>query len=73
MIAIRQIKEVKSGAITIDLPLNFQAKLVEIIILPLEEREKGKQNLPDLLLSAPTLMDNELHEFERVREWMQIT
>jgi len=70
MIAIRQIKEVKSGSITIDLPSNFHAKQVEIIILPIEEKPIEEQTVQDLLLSAPTLTDDELLEFQRVREWM---
>ena len=68
MIAIRQIKEVEPGAIIIDLPANFHTKRVEIIILPFEESNGGGKSLQDLLLDAPTLTDNELQEFERVRQ-----
>ncbi len=53
---------------TIDLPLDFPSQKVEIIILPIEEEKE--QGLSDLLLDAPTLSDDELKEFERVREWM---
>ncbi|MCI0692352.1 hypothetical protein L0337_10165 [candidate division KSB1 bacterium] len=70
MIAIRQIQEVKSGAVTVALPVDFHAKRVEIIILAIEESNNGAQNLQDLLLAAPTLTDDELQDYEKVREWM---
>jgi hypothetical protein len=70
MVAIRKIQDVKSGAVIIDLPADFHARKVEIIILPIEESSDGEQNLQDLLLEAPTLTDGELQEYERVRDWM---
>ena len=69
MNVIRRIEDVKSGSIKIDLPDDFHAKRVEIIILPVENSENG-QGLPELLLEAPTLTDNELHEYNRVRDQM---
>lgn len=45
MNAIRQIKEVKAGEITIDLPDGFSAKKVEIFILPFDDTNGGEQNL----------------------------
>ena len=54
MIALRQIHEVKSGAVTLTLPDNFHARRVEIIILPLEET--GNRSLEDLLLEAAPWM-----------------
>jgi len=68
MIAIRQIQEVKSGAVSITLPVNFQAKRVEIIILPIEESNGSAQSLQDLLLAAPTLTSDEVQEYEKARE-----
>jgi hypothetical protein len=70
MSAIRQIKEVESGTVTIDLPDGFSAKKVETFILPLDDTNGGEQSLQDLLLNAPTITDDELHEFNRVRDWM---
>jgi len=70
MIAIRQIQEVKSGVVSVTLPVNFQAQRVEIIILPIEESNGSAQNLQDLLLIAPTLTDDEYQEYENIREWM---
>lgn len=70
MNVIRKIEEVKSGTIKIDLPNNFHAKKVEIIILPIEESGDGRQSLQDLLLEAPTITDDELQEYNKIREWM---
>ncbi len=70
MNAIRQIKEVKSGAITIDLPDDFSAKKVEIFILPFDDSNGEEQSLQDLLLDARTIGDDEVQEFNRVRDWI---
>lgn len=70
MNALRKIEDVKSGSIKIDLPADFHAKRVEIIILLVEDSENGQQSLPDLLLEAPTLTDDELQEYSKVRDWM---
>lgn len=72
MIALKEIQEVKSGTVTIALPDDFHAKRVEIIILPIEEEGQttSTPNLQSLLLTAPTLTEEELQEFENVREWM---
>ena len=68
MKAIREIKNVKSGSIKIDLPADFHAKKVEIIILPVDEPENGRQKLKDLLLQAPILSVDELQEYDRIRD-----
>jgi hypothetical protein len=70
MIAIRQIQTVKSGAVTVTLPPEFDAKQVEIIILPIDDVQASAQHLRDLLLAAPTLTDDELQAYGNVREWM---
>lgn len=70
MNAIRQIQRVRSGQVTIQLPADFEAHQVEIIILPLDEKNDGAQNLRDLLLTAPTLTDGELDTYSQVRGWM---
>ena len=73
MNAIRQIQTIKSGAVTVTLPPEFDAKQVEIIVLPLDSADGEAQNLQALLLSAPTLTNDELQEFSKVREWMSQT
>jgi hypothetical protein len=74
MFAIRQIQAVKFGVVTIALPATFQAKRVEIIILPIDdvddEIQEPQQALQSVLLAAPTLSDDELSTHENVREWM---
>jgi len=66
MKAIRKIEDVKSGSVTIDLPADFHAKKVEIIVLPVEDSGNGSQSLQDLLLEAPTLTENEVQEYHKV-------
>jgi hypothetical protein len=68
MEAIRKFADVISGSIKIDLPPDFQAKKVEIIILPIEESENSGQSLQELLLEAPTLSEAELQEYDDVRK-----
>ena len=70
MIALRKITDVKSGPLIIDLPHYFHARRVEIIILPIEEPSYLQPSLLDLLLEAPILMNDDLQEYERAREWM---
>ena len=69
MFALRKIQEVKSGVLKIDLPSDFSAKRVEIIILPLDEPEAETDQLQKLLLEAPTFSTDEMKEFENVRKW----
>ena len=70
MIAIREIQEVKSGSVTIDLPNTWRVKRVEIIILPVEETSNDDKSLSELLLEAPTLTEDDLQDYETAREWM---
>lgn len=70
MIAVRSVQEVKDGAVTVHLPLHFADKRVEVIILPLEEDDSEPAQLQRLLLTAPTMSEDELQEFARAREWM---
>ena len=69
MNAIQQIQTVKSGAVTVNLPPEFDTKQVEIIVILLDEVRGRTQNLQNLLLAAPTLTDDELQEFDNVRKW----
>jgi hypothetical protein len=70
MTVITKIADGQSGSIKIELPPEFHNKKVEIIILPIEESEKGKKSLQELLLAAPTLSDAELQEYDDVRKSM---
>lgn len=72
MIAIRQIQDVTSEMVTVRIPKNFPSKRAEIIILPIEEGSANEQEtmLQSILLSAPTIHEDELAAFEQIREWM---
>jgi hypothetical protein len=70
MIAVRSIQEVIAGAVTVKLPAHFAGRRVEVIVLPMEENGQEPELLQSLLLTAPTLSDDELQGFVQVREWM---
>jgi hypothetical protein len=70
MIAVRQIQEVIAGTVTITLPMQFEARRVEVIVLPVEGEVSETGQLGHLLLSAPTLSEDELHGFTQVKDWM---
>ncbi len=70
MIAVRSVQEVIAGAVTVKLPAHFLGKRVEVIVLPLEEDAQEPGQLQRLLLTAPTLSDDELQGYTQVREWM---
>jgi len=70
MIAVRQIQEVVAGTVTIRLPAHFAARRVEVIVFPLEEDEQELGQLQGLLLTAPTLSEDDLQGFAQVRDWM---
>jgi hypothetical protein len=70
MIAVRSIHDVVGGSVTIRLPVDFAAKRVEVIVLPIEEVQPETLRLQRLLLAAPTVSEVELDEFAQTREWM---
>ncbi len=70
MNTIRKIEDVHSDTITIGVPADFQGKQVEIIVKTIHNEHNGKNNLKNLLLRAPTLTQEELQEYNRIREWM---
>lgn len=70
MIAVRSVQEVIAGAVTVRLPAHFLGKRVEVIVLPLEEEDQESGQLQRLLLTAPTLSDNELQGYAQIREWL---
>ncbi len=64
---IRKIGKVKSGTIKVDLPDEYNEKTVEIVISKIDASDT---NLTELLLSAPIITDDELNEYNQVRELM---
>jgi hypothetical protein len=70
MIAVRRVQDVIAGVVTIKLPADFRGKRVEVIVLPLEENDQEPQQLQRLLLTAPTLSEDDLQGFAQIRDWM---
>lgn len=70
MMALRIIQDVVAGEVTIKLPEHFEAKRVEVIMLPVEDTAEEPQQLQQLLLTAPTLSDDDLERYAQVRDWM---
>ena len=70
MISNRKTQDVNSNQIRINLPNDFHAKKVEIIILPVEESLDEGQELQDLLLDAPILTNDELKKYGIIRDWI---
>jgi len=70
MIAVRQIQEVVADTVTIRLPAHFAARRVEVIVFPVAEDEQESRQLQSLLLTAPTLFEDDLQGFAQVRDWM---
>lgn len=70
MIAVRQIQEVVADTVTIRLPAHFAARRVEVIVFPVAEDKRESRQLQSLLLTAPTLFEDDLQGFTQVRDWM---
>ena len=64
MIAYRQIHNVTSRTVKIQIPDEINSKRVEIIILPVDEIKENSQSLQSILLNAPTLTEEELNQFK---------
>ncbi len=64
MQAIREITDVINHKIMVTLPNGFNYNRVEIIILPIEEKE----SLSDFLLSVPTMTNQEIDDINAVRK-----
>ena len=73
MQAIRQYSEVINGRIQIDLPKDFTAKRVELIILSAEEPEAPVEDFQHFLLNSPEMTDEEFQAIEEkrrhIRQW----
>lgn len=69
MKALREYRIIKDGKIIIDIPEDFGAQEVEVIVLP-KPTEK-KKNLGNFLLEGPVVSDEELNNLILVKEWLQ--
>ncbi len=65
MQALRQYTEVINGIIHINLPKDFTAKRVELIILPVDEDNTDSSDFQQFLLESPEMTDE---EFEAIQE-----
>lgn len=72
MNALRKIQKVTSGSAVIEIPPELDTKYVEIIVVPIEDTSSSNQNLREILLAAPTLTEDEVEEYQRIRNWMSI-
>ena len=82
MEAYREVVQINNNQISLTLPINFNFKYVEVIILPYnktyanKEKNKKTDNLTDfqnLLLSAPVMTDEEhsyyLEKKQNFNQW----
>jgi hypothetical protein len=67
MQAIKQYTEVINGSIHIDLPKEFTAKRVELIILPADDYEANPKDFQQFLLDSPEMSDGEHQAIEEKR------
>lgn len=65
MQALRQYTEVINGSIHINLPEDFTAKQVELIILSIDEEKTDPNDFQQFLLESPEMTDE---EFEAIQE-----
>ena len=67
MQAIKQYIEVIDGSIHFNLPKNFTAKRVELIILPADDNGTDSGDFQRFLLDSPEMSDNEYQTIEEKR------
>jgi len=65
MQAIKQYTEVINGSIHIDLPKDFTARRVELIILSIDDDHADSSDFQQFLLDSPEMTDE---EFETIQE-----
>ena len=59
MRVIREIKRIKDKKIVVDLPEGFQAKEIEVIILPIVYKSKNQLiSPPDIFIAATAISHN---------------
>ena len=79
MKVLREIVQLNNKQLNLTLPVNFDSKYVEVIILPYSENLKKNENLDNLsdfqnfLLSAPVMTDEEydyyLEKKQELNQW----
>lgn len=71
MQAIKQYTEVINGSIHIELPKDFTAKRVELIILPADDEEHDQDAFQRFLLDSPEMTDEEFQAIEEKRRHLK--
>jgi hypothetical protein len=64
---VKQVAEVVNGAIHIILPKDFDAKRVELTIIPLEDEAPQLSTFQQFLLNSPEMTDEEFQSIEEKR------
>ena len=67
MQAFKQYTEVIDGSIHINLPQNFTAKRVELIILSADDNDTDSRGFQRFLLDSPEMTDEEYQVIEEKR------
>lgn len=67
MRAIKQYTEVINGSIHIQLPADFTAKRVELIILSADGNDSDSDHFRQFLLGSPEMTDEEFQAIEEKR------
>ena len=71
MQAIKHYAEVINGSIHIDLPINFTAKRVELIILSADDHNADASHFQQFLLDSPEMTDEEFQAIEEKRRHLK--
>jgi hypothetical protein len=71
MQVIKQYIDVINGSIHVNLPRDFTAKRVELIILSVEDKETDNESFQQFLLDSPEMTDEELRAIEEKRQHLQ--
>ena len=66
--SVRQYADVENGFLHIKLPHDFDAKRVELTIVPLEEETTQLSNFQQFLLDSPEMSDEEFQSIREKRE-----
>lgn len=65
---VRQYADVVNGFIHIKLPKNFDAKRVELTIIPLDDATTELSSFQQFLLDSPEMSDDEFQTIQNKRE-----
>ncbi|MEY4144946.1 MAG: hypothetical protein RLZZ335_798 [Bacteroidota bacterium] len=71
MQVIKQYTDVINGSIHVNLPRDFTAKRVELIILSVEDKETDNEAFQQFLLDSPEMTDEELRAIEEKRQHLK--